>query len=134
MSHNPHSLPGVRSDVWVARIFLLAILVGGAASFAFGFSPETLAVCPCPFHYFTGIECPGCGMTRACIALGRGDISNALHYNPFSLGLVLIAGIFALFPQRTQNVWRKFPAKIRNGGAWLLLALVLGVWIRHTLL
>ena len=120
--------------MWLARIFLLAIPVAGAVSLLFGFSPETLSACPCPFHYITGIECPGCGMTRACIALGRGDIGHAFHYNPFSLGLVLFAGTFALFPKRIQSLWRDLSIKTRTAGTWLLLVIVLGVWIGRTLL
>ena len=27
----------------------------------------------CPFHQLTGLFCPGCGITTACIALLRGD-------------------------------------------------------------
>ena len=35
----------------------------------------------CPFKVFLHIDCPGCGLTRATIALFRGDISKSLHYN-----------------------------------------------------
>ncbi|SDB41207.1 Protein of unknown function [Pseudobutyrivibrio sp. YE44] len=36
----------------------------------------------CPIKYATGISCAGCGMTRAWIALIRGDITGAFHYHP----------------------------------------------------
>lgn len=35
----------------------------------------------CPFKVFFHIDCPGCGLTRATIALFKGDISKSLHYN-----------------------------------------------------
>ncbi len=36
---------------------------------------------PCVFHLVTGFKCPGCGNTRAVLALMRGEILAALRYN-----------------------------------------------------
>ena len=35
----------------------------------------------CPFRLLTGLDCPGCGATRAIIALAEGNISLAVHQN-----------------------------------------------------
>lgn len=35
----------------------------------------------CPFKVFLHVDCPGCGLTRATIALLKGDIHESLHYN-----------------------------------------------------
>ena len=35
----------------------------------------------CPFRRLLGIECYGCGMTRALCALLHGQVDTALHYN-----------------------------------------------------
>lgn len=43
---------------------------------------------PCPFHSITGIQCPGCGMTRALIAIINMDLKRAVAFNPFSLILI----------------------------------------------
>lgn len=49
----------------------------------------------CPILYFTGISCPGCGLTRAYFSLLRGDISGAFMYHPLwwgiPVGMVLLA-------------------------------------------
>ena len=37
---------------------------------------------PCLFRVFTGFQCPGCGMTRMCIALLSGQLQEAVQYNP----------------------------------------------------
>lgn len=36
---------------------------------------------PCMFNKITGLYCPGCGITRAVIALMKLDIKTALDYN-----------------------------------------------------
>jgi hypothetical protein len=61
----------------------LAMLGGGMIYFtltAIGLNPL-----PCPFLRVTGLPCPGCGMTRSCLALLRGDFHAVWHFNPFGL-------------------------------------------------
>ncbi len=36
---------------------------------------------PCLFHRLTGLLCPGCGNSRAVLALLRLDLPAALHFN-----------------------------------------------------
>ena len=36
----------------------------------------------CPMAGVLGIPCPGCGLTRATLALVRGDLSSAFHFHP----------------------------------------------------
>ena len=50
----------------------------------------------CPIKFTTGISCPGCGMTRACLALLRLDLGAALHYHPlvWLLPVALAAYLF----------------------------------------
>lgn len=45
----------------------------------------------CPIRRFWGVSCPGCGMTRACVALLRLDFLAAAAYHP--LVFVLIPGL-----------------------------------------
>ncbi|MBE5859049.1 MAG: DUF2752 domain-containing protein [Butyrivibrio sp.] len=49
----------------------------------------------CPIKYFTGVSCPGCGMTRAWLMAFRLDFAGAFSYHPlFMLGPVLILAIY----------------------------------------
>jgi len=85
--------PRDRSLAWV-----LALAAGSAAALA----PLLPAFAPfapvCPFHAFTGLPCPGCGTTRAVLALAHGDLAGAFGWNPLAvltLVLALAAGLLA---------------------------------------
>lgn len=45
----------------------------------------------CPFLAVTGHYCPGCGGTRALLALLQGDVAGALHNNALALTLFPLA-------------------------------------------
>lgn len=59
-----------------ARIGLLGV-------FLTGFALAVAAEFPlCPMASTFGIPCPGCGLTRATLALARGQLHEALHLHP----------------------------------------------------
>lgn len=73
----------------------------------------------CPFRGLTGIPCPGCGTTRAALALAQFDFLGALVRFPlptlawiFLIGGGLLAGLSVLLkidvpePPRTLNNWQ----------------------------
>jgi hypothetical protein len=104
-------------------IVLTATLLGIAAV-VFFFNPATHKFYPvCQFHRLTGLNCPGCGMTRALYALLHGNFSIALHDNAlfvFVLGALMIrATWFGLnfFCGRTNGEF--FPVKF----LWPLLGM-----------
>lgn len=43
----------------------------------------------CLWKRATGIPCPSCGSTRAVLAILRGDLLQALQWNPFGFFLIL---------------------------------------------
>jgi hypothetical protein len=55
-------------------------------------SPEQPGHYPgCPFHWATGLYCPGCGGLRAVHALAHGDLITALHRNALAVLLIPFA-------------------------------------------
>ncbi|MBS1520367.1 MAG: DUF2752 domain-containing protein [Bacteroidetes bacterium] len=44
---------------------------------------------PCPFKYFTGIDCPGCGFQRSVIALIQGDLHKSFQLYPPAIPLLM---------------------------------------------
>jgi hypothetical protein len=87
--------------------FFAAIILGaaaiGAMAVVFFFDPAKNNFYPvCLFHELTGLNCPGCGATRALFALLHGHFLRALHDNAlFIFSLVAFAVWSAPF------VWRK---------------------------
>ncbi len=61
---------------------------------------------PCPFHALTGWYCPGCGISRLCLALLRLDFAAALQSN---------AAVFALLPVGTAVLCAWAVQYIRTG-------------------
>lgn len=39
----------------------------------------------CPIKWFTGVPCPGCGMTRSCIAFLHLDFKSAFEYHALTI-------------------------------------------------
>lgn len=92
----------------------------------------------CPMAGSFGIPCPGCGLTRATLALLRGDIPTALRFHPL---VAVLTPLFILFvgsalwqllrdpraPRRSLCI--RWNAPLLNVGATLLLILTLGVWL-----
>jgi hypothetical protein len=52
----------------------------------------------CPIKAFMHFDCPGCGFQRACIALFRGDLSDAWEAYPpiFSVLLMVVVLVISL--------------------------------------
>lgn len=57
------------------------------------FDPATSGIFPpCPFHYLTGLYCPGCGSLRAIHQLLHGNLQAAWAMNPLTVLLLPFVG------------------------------------------
>jgi hypothetical protein len=105
---------------------VLVLAAGGVAAVVFFFNPSAYGFYPvCQFHKWTGLNCPGCGGTRAVYALLHGEWLAALRDNALVVaGLAVAAlrgGWFGWNRLRRRPNGEFFPAR------WLLPLLVLGV-------
>jgi hypothetical protein len=128
MRAEPQSIPPKINATASPGLGFLAGAVAGAAILGAGavvyfFNPSTHGFYPiCLFHELTGLDCPGCGGTRALYALLHGNFALALKDNAL-LVAVLAAAVargmgFAVRRIRRQPAGQFFPAKF----LWLLLA------------
>jgi len=63
---------------------------------------------PCALHSLTGFYCPGCGGTRAAMALLSGKLIQSFYYHPF---IVYVAALYAWF-------MLSHTMEIVSGGKW----------------
>lgn len=73
----------MKRTIWGAAVIIgIAVVVG----IYFFFDPSHSIWAPkCPFHLFTGWDCPACGNQRALHSLLHGDFRAAFLYNPFAI-------------------------------------------------
>jgi len=76
----------------------------------------------CLSRTIIGLPCPGCGMTRALIAISHRDIIEALRLHPLSLMLVPFGGTLLLSPFSISA--RRFLEKRRLWQAVIAIFLV----------
>jgi hypothetical protein len=53
----------------------------------------------CPLRSLTGVPCPMCGITRACVAALHLDLGSSLAFNPGGVLVVIAALVALLRPQ-----------------------------------
>ena len=62
-------------------------------------SPGAQRLPKCLFHEWTGLNCPGCGSTRALYALLHGDLKTSLHENLLLIPVGLTAAALIVKPR-----------------------------------
>lgn len=67
------------------KILVQAIVLGGLfviLTAGFWINLETISSIPlCLFKYVTGLDCPGCGLTRSFVCLSSGQLMHAFRFN-----------------------------------------------------
>ncbi len=116
---------GKYAVIWMPPTLLLA---------AFLFRAELIALAEmigrymfCPMYAFTGVLCPGCGGTRATLALLRGDLLLSLRCNPSVVCIIVF--LLLLYAEKICKTLGK-PKKLvpRRVGFWIGTVAVLLIW------
>jgi hypothetical protein len=120
----------MRADrVWAVVLGMLVVSLLAFALYRFG--PSASFFPGCLFHRLTGLQCPGCGMTRAAYATLHGRLGEAFRFNP--VGMVLFPA--ALVGMGLELIgWvrgKPLPPRFRVGGrwAWGIAGVLLVFWI-----
>jgi hypothetical protein len=108
-------------------------LVVGLAAVAFLLASAQL---PCGFARVFHTPCPGCGSTRAMLALAHGDLYGLVRYSPFApfmTMLVVVLAVQALASVLTtgtlQRVGHGPVGALVSRGVLIVGALEVAVWL-----
>lgn len=116
--------PGQRWRHLLTKLSLVAVV---GAGYALWVNLTHLSI-PCPIHAVTGLQCPGCGVTRMCLALLRLDFSGAWKANPVLLVLLVPMGGLLLYRMVCYIREGHTPSKRWETLVWGSMAVLLLIW------
>jgi hypothetical protein len=115
-------VPLARSTTFVS--ILAGLVAIGGAAILYRFDPATVHFFPrCVFHELTGLQCPGCGTTRALHHLLHGDIAGAFRLNAM---LFVVAPFGAI-----ASISRRFATHPITG--WSAVVVTVVWWVGRNL-
>ena len=101
--------PMTDREAYPAAWITLAALAAAFLAWRFGLGAPTVSRCWVWEHWH--LYCPGCGGTRALMALAQGQLGCALWYHPPVVVTLFLAAAYLL----TQTIWR-----LRGKQGWTL--------------
>lgn len=113
---------------------------GVAIAWSIACLPLVFGKAHCAMAQTLGIPCPGCGMTRAMLMLGRGDVVGSLRMHPMAvpnalaalLAMVATVWVTALDGSPMTLLRRKI-GRIAIAALIAVQVAILGVWIARML-
>ena len=86
----------------------------GVTTVFVGLNAVGISLWKCPFHEVTGLPCPGCGMTRSCVSLIKGQFRQSLEFHalgPLFMGIGIVALAGTLLPAIPRHRFVRFLQK-----------------------
>lgn len=102
----------------------MAVVAAAGAYVLYTYPPATTRFYPqCVFHALTGLDCPGCGTTRALHHLLHGRIGDAFAMNALLFAIIPVGLLLAVRPALLRTAWF----------AWGSFAVLMGWWVGRNL-
>lgn len=92
----------IKEDIYNIRFAIILIII-------YVLLTEILFKKICPINILFNIDCPGCGLTRATIALLKGDIYSSLNYNPTCILWLITILLFIIDRYIKKLLIKPFP-------------------------
>jgi len=115
------------------------LILTGALSLHIIFVLLHLPLWECPFFIVTGLPCPGCGLTRACLLLLQGDVHAALRFHAFAPVFVLLISMMMIATVLPKTVTEPFIQKAemlerKTGVTLIIFSGLILYWLARLLL
>ncbi|HEV8133130.1 MAG TPA: DUF2752 domain-containing protein [Pyrinomonadaceae bacterium] len=118
---------------WNRRITLLSIwgLLSLGAVYVFAFEPGKTGIFPpCVFRQLTGLQCPGCGSTRALHQLLHGHFVTAFTLNPlFVIATPLLLYVLLKYTTLSFRGITPKPNALPARYIYLIFVVIVSFWI-----
>jgi hypothetical protein len=93
----------------------------------------------CAFFRVTGLPCPGCGLTRACLLLLRGEVRASIKFHAFAPIFVLFIALLIICTLLPRTVTEPFINKAetlerQTGITIIILGGLILYWLARLLL
>ena len=125
--------PSEECDSYVYGAGWIVLAICGGLIFLYkGLEFDFIRALPeCAFHAMTGYYCPGCGGSRALLALLNGNPMKSALYHPFFFYALCVGGWFML----SQTIARLSRGRLKIGMhycdiyLWIAIVLITVNWI-----
>lgn len=108
-------------------IVIYTIVLSVLLMYAF-FCYYTNHAIPCIFKLVTGLDCPGCGISRFCISLLSLDIKKAIQYNYMAIFIILFIAAILITSSYRYIRYGKWTVGLRPEFLnWIFLAVFI-IW------
>ena len=97
--------------------------------------PNTTHILPqCAFKAMTGLDCPGCGMTRGLHALLHGDLLRAVSHNVLLVVIIATGAVWFGWNLLARRLGRPTLHLRYRRNAWIAIGLaVVAFWVLRNL-
>ena len=112
----------------IKKTVIIYLTVAGVLLGYYGFVRLTGIGIPCIVHKLTGLSCPGCGNSRALIALLHLDFKGAAGYNLFIYPELLFVGFLLVCVTVRYIRTGKFTLRTPFEWLWVVFLVTLVVW------
>lgn len=99
----------------------LGLAMAGGGLVYLAFTRVGWDVMPCPSMKVLGLPCPGCGMTRSCLSLLRGDWAESWRLNPFGPVFAIfwaVVGAGVALPQPWRGKFADHLGRLEQRSRW----------------
>lgn len=113
-------------DYYIYYSLLITVIVLTLLYLIFIFFIKDYSIFYCFIYEHFHIYCPGCGATRAFIALTKGNIIQSIIYNPLVFYAIATTGIY-LIAQTIDRIFKRKKHLIKYNNKYIYIGIIIAI-------